>query len=120
MTMDEAARLKSGDHVFARVGGKRMLCVVQLVHVVTYNGVLIERRVSLRKPGLRFDGLCRNRIFTRHAADVDRLENMDGPTANIFADWLEERGEHRAAAMLREAFPFVDRNGNSRVPEEVS
>lgn len=35
---------------------------------------------------------------------------LDPITANVFADWLEENGENRAAAKLRSAFPIHDGN----------
>jgi hypothetical protein len=34
------------------------------------------------------------------------LPPLDPLPANVYADWLEEHGEHRAAALLREAFPL--------------
>ena len=36
----------------------------------------------------------------------------DRLTANVYADWLEENGQHQAAAMLRQAFPIDDGTGS--------
>lgn len=61
----------------------------------------------LRRAGVR---LVRAKIM------LERDSLLDPVTSNAFADFLDERGEHRAAALLREAFPLVDAAGNNGVP----
>lgn len=55
------------------------------------------------------------KVYPQFNRDVDNVIRWnacdpragDPTTANVFADYLEEQGEDRAAAMLREAFPMV-------------
>lgn len=41
-----------------------------------------------------------------------RVKHVSHTTANVYADYLEEHGEWKAAQMLREAFPLDDGREN--------
>ncbi len=58
---------------------------------------------------------CHHGYVWRAAREIRRPLVLDPVASNIFADFLEERGEYKAAAILREAFPFVNASGECTV-----
>lgn len=104
MLNETAAKLKPGDVVLTKVrtkgGSEVMRVVVRRVRYGPYKGVI----VTVRLPHPSKSG--RPVSVNRFAHELDRLPvGRDPLSANIYADWLEENGEVRAARMLRAAFP---------------
>jgi hypothetical protein len=120
MTEAEALALKPGQAVETILRGKITRVEVCRVYDdrARFGGLgpvtVVCRRPSLDAMGRRRQALPRRPEELRRCADLDRF------TANAFADWLEERGEHRAAAMLREAFPFVAADGGVTAREAAA
>jgi uncharacterized protein (TIGR02996 family) len=105
MTDDEARDLVPGQLVEARVGGVwREVKVLALLGEEPARPRLLVRRTGYTRGGTRFPPLRRYPVEVRpHPADL-----YDHLPANVFADWLEERGQAEAARMLRAAFPLAD------------
>lgn len=103
MTDDEALALKPGDVVKTRLGGRQT--TVTVVWTGTYfddpGFYVMVRRLGKITPR-RFYPVKR-----RDASEVEYVGPADPPTAHVYADWLEENGEPRAAEMLRKAFPLA-------------
>jgi|SRR5215813_3789425 len=108
MTKVEMAELRPGDQVTTRIGSETVLCVV--VVPTPYCGRHDPLRVRLRRvaPGRA----CAS--FLRHASEIALASRYDPLTANVFADWLEENGEIRAATKLRAVFPLAPAVEESR------
>src|SRR5262245_3854837 len=105
MTEAEARALKPGDLVEVRRG--KGLEIVRVRRIEDH-----ECWVRIEFDRFRLNSLGRPvKGGWRFAEELFPVMQLDFTTANIFADWLDERGEHRAAALLREAFPRVDANG---------
>jgi uncharacterized protein (TIGR02996 family) len=104
VTDEEALSLRPGDRVMTRINGRRAAARVTAAPLA-WGGrdVVIPLR---REEGVNAAG--RRCPQMRHPArKVTSLTGRNDPaTANVFADWLEERGEHRAADLLRAAFPM--------------
>lgn len=107
MTADEAAKLKPGDRVEARVpdpdGGWRWHPAVVLDKDLRGWSWDTGVRVKYFAPG------CRAVTVWRKPAGI--RPSADRPAANVFADYLEERGYSEAAAELRRAFPVASWGG---------
>jgi hypothetical protein len=106
MTDAEVRALKSGQQVEARYeSGWRSVVIVEVCEQ-PWNGfrplVALVRRGGLTPSGCLYPTLY---LWS----DSLRLpQHLDPVPANIYADWLDEHGEYRAATMLREAFPLAD------------
>jgi hypothetical protein len=105
MTDDEALGLVPGDRVVTKVGTTAGLAAT-VVGVCDGRGVkwLGCVRVTVRRDGVDKNGR-RLPAMDRRPAAIELLSRIDPLAANIFADWLEENGELRAAMKLRAAFP---------------
>jgi hypothetical protein len=100
MTNEEAVGLKQGDGIEAQING-------EWVSARVWGRFIDGTRVILRRIGLMKDG----RSYGRKSLPSYKVRfapQLPPAAANVYADWLEERGQYRAAAMLREAFPFAD------------
>lgn len=73
-------------------------------------GGIMRYRVSLRREGRTRAG-HRYAIAFRWADQCFPLHGVDAFRANVFADWLEENGEIKAAELLRRRFPHSPRDG---------
>ncbi len=105
MTDEEASKLNPGDYVEVRISGKPTLAEVVMVHPrLDTTG---DQLIMMRRKGRRCHGWYYPR-FSRWSNEIRRADALNPTDANVFADWLEEHGEPRAAAMLREAFPFCE------------
>jgi hypothetical protein len=65
-----------------------------------YRGAVCVRRVGHTARGERYPRKWVDPLFLSPARDLDPAP------ANVYADWLEDHGEHRAARLLRAAFPL--------------
>jgi hypothetical protein len=95
VTADEAAKLQPGDRVMTP-GGVRVVAFVLARQVV---------RVAARRDGVTRAGK-RYPIQVYRPQELSRAGHLDPEPANVYADFLEECGEPRAAALLRAAFPL--------------
>lgn len=100
MTLEEAELLLEGDHVTYFQG--RTMLVGKFVQRIEASRWVYVRRVGTA-PGNR-----RYPMVPRLIRDIQPRPNYDTPTANVYADFLEEQGEYKAAELLRRAFPFAD------------
>ena len=104
LSEDELCGLRRGDVVEVWVGGAWATATVT-VEAWRPDGrdvyVLRARRVGLTKAGRRYGEM----VIVRH--EVRRQPNLEPGAGNVYADWLEDHGEARAAAKLREAFPIA-------------
>lgn len=108
MTTMEAAMLKPGDRVLVSSRNPHFATVLRVGHssmTPLYASWVIVRRVGHDKLGRRFG------ISERDPHDLSHAPTGDALSANVYADWLEEHGESRAAAKLRSAFPIDDGKG---------
>lgn len=107
MTDGQAAELNVGDTVQAVMHGRVVTCeVVAVARFYLEGQVWIQvRKAGLTPKGRRHRTVAR---LPRHLAPVKRRRPDKSLTPNVYADWLDERGEYRAAALLREAFPLPD------------
>jgi uncharacterized protein (TIGR02996 family) len=102
MTDEEALTLKPGDLV-CRLKGHAKFVVDEVRDEGGEDGARF--RVFVRRQGYRQNGrrypregrLCRWLRLVKH---------YDHVTANVYADWLDDRGEARAADLPRRAFPL--------------
>jgi hypothetical protein len=116
MTEEEARALKPGDRV--EIGDRRLFCP-GLPRAARVTGFAANERgelcVRIRRDGPSGDGLTPSgkvrqpEVF--HHSYLRRLPALPPIPANVYADWLDEQGEHRAAALLREAFPLGPLDG---------
>lgn len=104
MTDDEARELVPGQLVETRVGA--VWREVELVAILSAGPfpLLLLRRTGKTAAGAAFGPLRRQPLHLRpHPTGLyGRL------SANVYADFLTERGEERAARLLRDAFPLDD------------
>lgn len=103
MTDEEVVALKPGDMVDANYGKAWVRCRV-VAKTMPVRGYRV--RVRLRPIGQTAKGYLRPEVW-REPARLRPNPERDGHTANVFADFLEERGEMSAARLLRETFPLV-------------
>ncbi len=109
MTDAEAAKLKPGDRL-RWIRGPR----VDIVRVVVnYHFGSGPPAIRIRPEGMTRAGAARPSVEIGRGADLHFMKEHDPVTANVFADWLAEQGEYKAADMLRAAFPYS-------VPAEAS
>ncbi len=109
MTNELALGLNKGERIELKLGKVFVPAIVDRIMTDSWGRTSIMcRRCGITSNGKRYP-------LTWRLAHMARI-CLDQPTSNIFADWLEERGELKAAAMLRQAFPFVDANGVTSVP----
>jgi hypothetical protein len=101
LTTEEFSALNPGDTVHFVAGRDR----------VTVMGVVVRKRepcsVCIRRLGHDINGKS-HRPSWRDKWNVSIAPGHSRVTANIFADFLEECGEARAAEKLRAAFPIED------------
>src|SRR5215471_5602637 len=111
MTEDEAARLEVGERVTYSTR-KRVREVAEGTVAAVSHTRLGLLYVRVRPAGR--DSLGR-RLGTvrRWAPEVLHAAGPDALSANVYADWLAEQGQHQAAAMLRQAFPMDDGRGGA-------
>lgn len=99
MTEEEAKKLQMGERVEVRIQnvGWRQAVVIWKCYTVLHPQRL-KVQVRRKRTGERSLWYWRECQDVRHPSDPR--------PANVYADYLEEHGETRAAAMLREAFPL--------------
>jgi uncharacterized protein (TIGR02996 family) len=105
MTAEEALALPKGSVAQALLGRRWVDVEVRRVRRVDVGGGivmarLVVRRLKRTKAGGHYPS------FTRTEGAVRRPPGYDHARANVFADWLDDHGEHKAAGLLREAFPL--------------
>ncbi len=111
MTHEEALTLKEGNWLSIKQGASW----TRAIFLGYRPSLRSAKKVCVRKPG--FDTLGRKKCgLWRRLKDVQKTDSLDPVSANVFADWLEEQGESKAARMLREAFPFCDGKAKSPPP----
>jgi len=110
MTEREIQALQIGDRVTTRIGSESVLCAV--VSRAWRTG----RELSWRIPLRRVVPVKACVTFERRAIEIALASRYDPLTANVFADWLEENGEIRAAAKLRAVFPLAPAVEGERIP----
>jgi uncharacterized protein (TIGR02996 family) len=103
MTAEEALGLGPGDRV--RVFRGQDVFPARVIEAVGDPARREAWYVHVRREGLTRAGR-RHGSFYACARQVEPLQKHDEATANVFADWLDDRGQHEAAAMLRKAFPL--------------
>jgi hypothetical protein len=95
-------------HVY-KVGDKVEILVGDCWYRAAVEEVLADTVIA-RREGKNLSGS----VYSRRRIDSGRVRPLTEvppgayPQGNIFADWLEENDEPRAAAKLREAFPMAD------------
>jgi uncharacterized protein (TIGR02996 family) len=105
MTAEEALALPRGSVAQALLGGRWVdVEVLRVGRVDVGGGIVMARLVVRRLERTKAGG--HSPSFTRTEGAVRRPPGYDHATANVFADWLDDRGEHGAAALLRGAFPL--------------
>jgi hypothetical protein len=112
MTEQEALKLKPGDKVEVHQcqGGRNHQWKWK---VATFLGLdlLHSSNFTLRVLKYRIDGLTakgrEKPIRQAVAMYFRRIPNHNPVSANVYADYIDEHGEHKAAALLREAFPLA-------------
>jgi hypothetical protein len=102
MTEEEALSLKEGDIVECRTSAGWQALAVDVVGQLPRSRAV---RVYARRPGLTRAGRLFP-AFCRRVTDLRRPADFDPFPANVYADFLDDRGQHEAARMLREAFPL--------------
>lgn len=116
MTEAEAKTLKVGDTVYARYGFDNGRCsrlvYINDIDIHVHHGYLIfsVARVGFDKLGRSFPYVRRTSGELSKSPEEKIISPRDAEnraTANIFADWLEEVGEQRAADLLRKTFPIA-------------
>lgn len=107
MTREEAMALKIGDVVEAKLSGKWVKARVSGDAWIDPNERLefLATKLKVRRPGVDAGGRPHG-SWTKTANEVRLLAYLEPAAANVYADWLEEHGELRAAQKLREAFPL--------------
>src|SRR5262245_50152473 len=105
MTAEDAMSLRRGDRVRVRYKGRSTVVIVDMVFPPRAGRKVI---VCVERPGY-FKTRRGNPFLGFSPASVEFERRPDDGTGNVYADWLEERGEARAAALLREVFPFPER-----------
>lgn len=110
MTEEECVELRYGDIVWTIVSRSKVqamvvkVCDSQLFPYAphTYRRIV----VGLRRMGRNSTGRGYPIIF-REAREMTLVSRRDPTTANVFADFLDERGYNDAAAELRKEFPIT-------------
>jgi len=105
MTDEEALTLKKGDVVWIPFRGYPAGGRATVRKIRNYR--CSDGKSLIRVIAKRIDSGNAN-LLHRKPKDVSLYCRYDPTNANVFADWLEEQGEVRAAHLLREAFPFCD------------
>lgn len=105
MTEVEVNKLRGGEKVLCRMAGKWRVSTV--TEVCRY----LEREDGeVYWIGVRRDGLAPNGktypVRGRKPHNLKLIAALDPQPANVYADFLDDAGEHKAAALLREAFPI--------------
>jgi uncharacterized protein (TIGR02996 family) len=110
MTDEEAWELKAGDQVEVCTGsaGKWAPAVVVRCDKARWGDYPV---VAARRTDTYRDGKPYKRLLKASPRKVRKRARLPRLPANVYADWLDERGESKAAAMLREAFPLDDGTG---------
>lgn len=101
MTGEEALKLRPGDKVECWYTDTAVKCYV--VEVVSAEKVVVRRirdRWPFNEQGRLYPAM------PKHPKLIRRDRAYDPAVANIYADWLEEAGEVKAAALLRAEFPI--------------
>jgi hypothetical protein len=109
MTDQEAERLTAGQKVEVRCHGRWAPAVV--VGVVPGLTGAYPTTVRLRRTDTRPDGSPFKTGRRKWPHCVRAVPGFHPLPANVYADYLSERGEERAARILREAFPLDDGTG---------
>jgi uncharacterized protein (TIGR02996 family) len=100
VTVEEAQELRVGDYV-TYFQGREML-VGKFVQRIEPSQWVYVRRLGTTTAGTSYP------MVPRKIRDIQPRPHYDAPTANVYADFLEEQGEYRAAELLRRTFPFAD------------
>lgn len=102
MNEEEAGFVRIGDVVSARYSDKYKLVRIESVYPSDWNGLPVSftvRRLS--------EGSKRFPAVIKGISQIRKITFRDPVTANVYADFLDEHGEHKAAALLRSAFPIA-------------
>jgi hypothetical protein len=107
MTEEEAAKLKEGDIVEIRIGGKIVRAKVEAEVSWWCNAYRGRKPIHIRVSrcgkttvGGKYPSLLRD------IKEITRFVSRPSETANVFADFLEENGHVEAADLLRREFPL--------------
>lgn len=109
LTDEEARQLKVGDLVLCRIGKSTATCEITRTaeHIKQDWRGTDYWQVRLRKVGTSMSGAR----FPDQAKSAYQLFHYHGKQdivrANVFADFLEEKGFSEAATALRQAFPLI-------------
>lgn len=100
----ELRHLKIGDFVDCLISNKWTICTVvtALPPNLCYPKGCID--FSVRPNGLHLSGRRKRLIRIHHYTKIRK--RYDGLTANVYADFLDERGFTDAANVLRQSFPL--------------
>lgn len=110
MRLDEFMALRPGDPiVFATAGRLAKGTVVEAPE--QGKGTVRVRRDGFVRAGWKYPSIIRNLNQVWPQTVPDPL------SANVYADWLEEHGEEKAAEMLRAAFPLAAPAGVAAHPD---
>lgn len=110
MTDDEACKLQPGSIVYFMSTRPCAVLLVYERYCVIAQRLLTWVRLAFYEKEKR---VIRS-VRPRNVYHVPKVKSdLDPVTSNVFADFLEERGEDRAATLLREAFPFCNERGES-------
>jgi hypothetical protein len=106
MTAEEAMTLPVGDVVEALVTHQKQRWVRAMV-VITHEGTAFGRLLfGVRREGLNANGKPYCAVMLRRRNELRLVRHLEPLPANVYADFLDDRGQHEAARMLREAFPL--------------
>ena len=110
MTDEECLNLKFRDKVLVRIGHKVVKAEVIRSYGRITEGVNITLNgyttgASVRRIGLSATGRPFPKV-RRFARDMKLVGGPQSVTANVFADFLEDRGHVEAAELLRKEFPI--------------
>ncbi len=112
MTEEEARRLKVGDVVEAKLSGQwvKVRVAQEMWESSMPRGKWDRFKIRVRRIGLTPDDRPHG-AHSKRIDDVRPFADLDHLPANVYADWLEDHGERRAAEKLREAFPLASEGG---------
>jgi hypothetical protein len=109
MTDEEAWGLKAGDQVEVCTGKRWVPAVVVERHVGRWGDcpVIVARRLD----NYPTSGAPYKQLLKKGPGGVRKAAGLPRLPANVYADFLSEMGEDRAAQMLRDRFPLDDGTG---------
>lgn len=124
MTAEQVHLLKVGERLLWRQANDN-ICTVHVTALTPEDPrPYFYRRPAWHNYAVRVCRIGRTRDGKRYPATMVFsccLDRMPGAktceTANVFADWLDDQGEHTAAEKLRAAFPIQGWEDDPAVPK---